>query len=198
MPDGVEEGIVRGIYRFGSRDVSPSAAARKSKAAPPRVQLFGSGAILRCVLQAQDILAEKYQVASDVWSVTSFTQLRRDAATCRHWNLYHPNESPRQSYLERTLAGVEGPFIAASDNVRAVGEQLLPFIREDYFVLGTDGMGRSDTRESLRRHFEVDAACITIAALSRLAIAGRVPSSVVAQAIRDLDVNPEKVDPLFA
>jgi pyruvate dehydrogenase E1 component len=196
MPEGAEAGIVKGMYRFRSREVTD--APRGKQKGGLRVQLFGSGAILRCVLEAQEILAEKFQVASDVWSLTSYTQLRRDAHACRRWNLFHPAEPPRQSYLEQMLAGVQGPIICASDHVRAVAEQLLPFVPEDYFVLGTDGMGRSDTREALRRHFEVDAACIVLAALHRLSLAGKVKPAAVAQAIRDLDVNPEKVDPFFA
>ena len=192
MPEGVEEGVVQGIYKFRSLD---SDGKQKNKL---RVQLFGSGAILRCVLQAQELLASKFGIGSDVWSVTSYTQLRRDAHACRRWNMLHPTEQPRQSYVEKTLARVQGPFISASDNVRGVAEQLTPFIPGDYFVLGTDGLGRSDTREALRRHFEVDAECVAVAALARLAHAGTIKSQVVAQAIRDLGVNPEKLDPLFA
>ncbi len=138
MPEGCQEGIIKGMYRFRSQDVDNARA---------RVQLFGSGAILNCALQAQELLAEKFQIASDVWSVTSYTQLRREAADCQRWNMLHPTEQPRKSYLEQTLEGVEGPFIAASDFVRALGEQLTPWIPGDYYVLGTDGMGRSETRE---------------------------------------------------
>jgi pyruvate dehydrogenase E1 component len=191
MPPGVEEGVVQGIYKFRSRDAD---GKQKDQ---PRVQLFGSGAILRSVLQAQDLLAEKFGVGSDVWSVTSYTQLRRDAHACRRWNMFHPTEPPRQSYVERVFSGVSGPFLAASDNVRGVAEQLTPFVPGDYFVLGTDGLGRSDTRQALRRHFEVDAECVTIAALARLAAAGSVKRSQVGQAIRQLGVDPEKCDPLF-
>lgn len=189
MPEGVEEGIIQGIYKFASRDV-PNAKAR--------VQLFGSGAILRYALDAQKILADKYQVASDVWSVTSYTQLRRDAQTCDRWNMLHPDQTPRKSYLETVLEGVQGPIISASDNVRAVGEQLLPYMKTDYYVLGCDGLGRSETRQALRRHFEVDAASITIAALYRLNKQGVVTASEVAKAIQDLGFDPEKPNPLFA
>lgn len=188
MPEGCEDGIVKGMYKFRSREVD------KAKA---RVQLFGSGAILNCVLDAQEMLAEKYGIASDVWSVTSYTQLRRDAAACDRWNMLHPTETPRKSYLEETLEGVEGPFISASDYVRALGEQLAPWIPGDYFVLGTDGMGRSETRESLRRHFEVDAESITIATLSRLAKTGVVDSKDVKNAIEDLGYDAEKPDPYY-
>jgi pyruvate dehydrogenase E1 component len=189
IPEGCEEGIIKGMYKFKSREVDGAKA---------RVQLFGSGAILNCALKAQEILAEKYNIASDVWSVTSYTLLRRDAHATERWNRLHPTETPRKSYLEETLDGVEGPFISASDYVRALGEQLTPWIPGDYYVLGTDGMGRSETREALRRHFEVDAESITIAALGRLAKAGTFEAADVAQAIKDLDYDPDKVDPYFA
>ncbi len=189
MPDGCEEGIIKGMYRYQSRDVEGARA---------RVQLFGSGAILNGVLRAQEILAEKYQIASDVWSVTSYTQLRREAEACQRWNLLHPTETPRRSYLEEQLEGAEGPFISASDYVRALGEQLTQWIPGDYFVLGTDGMGRSETREALRRHFEVDAESVTIATLSRLSKSGVFSADEVAAAIRDLDYDADKPDPYFA
>ena len=189
MPEGCEEGIIKGMYRYKSREVDNARA---------RVQLFGSGAILNSALAAQEILAEKYQIASDVWSVTSYTQLRRDAATCERWNMLHPTEKPRKSYVEEVLDGVEGPFIAASDYVRALGEQLTPYIPGDYYVLGTDGMGRSETREALRRHFEVDAESITIATLSRLAHAGVLSAKDVQDAISELGYDAEKIDPYFA
>ncbi|XZE51647.1 pyruvate dehydrogenase (acetyl-transferring), homodimeric type [Planctomycetaceae bacterium SH139] len=189
MPEGVEEGIIKGIYRFRSQEVdSPKG----------RVQLFGSGAILNYALKAQTLLAEKYNIASDVWSVTSYTQLRREAADCQRWNMLHPTEEPRVSYLESVLDGVSGPFISASDYVRALGEQLTPWIPGDYYVLGTDGMGRSETRPTLRRHFEVDAESITIAALYRLSRQGVFSNQEVAQAITDLGYNPDKPNPYFA
>ena len=189
MPEGVEEGIVRGLYKFKSIE------ATKSK---QRVQLFGSGAILRSVLTAQEILAEKYNISSDVWSVTSYTELRRDAQSCERWNMFHPLETPKKSYLEKVLEGAEGPFIASSDYVRALAEQVQPYLPGNMFVLGTDGMGRSESREALRRHFEVDAESVVIATLYQLSREGKVEPKVVAQAIKDLDYNPEKIDPYFA
>jgi pyruvate dehydrogenase E1 component len=189
MPAGAEEGILKGIYKFQSNDV-PNARAR--------VQLFGSGAILRMVLQAQQILAERYQIASDVWSVTSYTQLRRDCQSCERWNMLHPDQPAKVSYLEQVLSGVQGPFIAASDYVRALPEQMLRYIPGDYFVLGTDGMGRSETRETLRRHFEVDAESIVIGTLYRLNKAGVVSTTEFNQAITDLGYNRDKINPLFA
>ena len=112
--------------------------------------------------------------------------------------MLHPARTRRRSYLEEVIGGCKGPFVAASDYVRSVAEQLTPWIPGDYYVLGTDGMGRSETREALRRHFEVDAECITIAVLYRLCKAGRLEAAQVAQAIEDLDVDPEKIDPFYA
>lgn len=189
MPEGVEEGIVKGIYKLGSREADGSRA---------RVQLFGTGPILRSSLAAQELLAERFKISSDVWSVTSYTQLRREAQTCDRWNMLHPTEQPKQSYVEKVLEGIEGPIVAATDHVRALPEQLQRYIKSDYYVLGTDGMGRSETRAALRRHFEVDAESIAIAALYRLAKQGTIDLSEVAQAIKDLDYDPEKVNPMFA
>ena len=189
MPDGVEEGIIKGMYKFSS-----VSAAEETH----HVQLFGSGAILRAAIDAQKLLADRYNISSDVWSVTSYTQLARDAEACRRWNMLHPGDAPRKSYVEQVLADHNGPFIAASDYVRAVAEQIAPWIPGDYFVLGTDGMGRSETREALRRHFEVDAEFIVIATLYRLQQQGKIKSGLVAQAISDLGVDPEKVNPLYA
>lgn len=189
MPEGVEEGIVRGIYPLKSVDAEQDG---------PRVQLYGSGAILRSVLEAQELLATKYGVSSDVWSVTSYTQLRREAQECERWNMLNPTLPPRQSYYEQQIAGRKGPFVAASDYVRAVTEQLSPWTPGGLFALGTDGMGRSETRENLRRHFEVDKELVTIAALYQLARRGELPMQRVGEAIKELDVNPDKVNPLFA
>ena len=189
MPVGCEEGIVKGIYKFRSREVA---------GAKQQVQLFGSGAIMNGVLKAQEILAEKYNIASNVWSVTSYTQLRREAQECRRWNMFHPTSPPRQSYLATVLAGATGPFIAASDYVQAHTEQIADFLPGDLVALGTDGMGRSETRPALRRHFEVDAECIVIATLFKLHQQGQFDAAFVATAIQDLGVNPDKVNPLYA
>jgi pyruvate dehydrogenase E1 component len=191
MPAGCEEGILKGMYRL--REVAASAAARRGKPLPP-VNLLGSGAILREVIRAADLLAERWGVPSTVWSVTSWKELRREAQECRRWNMLHPEATPRQSYLERQIGDAAGVYVAASDHVRAVPEQLDPWIPGGLFTLGTDGFGRSETRGPLRRHFEVDAECIVIATLSRLAAAGAVGASVVSDAIRDLGVDPEKID----
>jgi len=188
MPAGCEEGIIRGMYKVSSVEAG----------GPHRVQLFGSGAILREVLRAQSLLAEKFQVASDVWSITSYTQLRRDAQECERWNMLHPHEPARASYVEQQLIGAAGPCIAASDYVRAVAEQISPWVPGGLFALGTDGMGRSENRATLRRHFEVDAECITIGALYQLKKQGKCDGACVARAVAELGVDPEKQSALYA
>jgi pyruvate dehydrogenase E1 component len=187
MPKGAEEGIVRGIYKLSSRDAGESKL---------HVQLFGSGAILNEVLRAEKILAEKYGISSTVWSVTSYKELWRDAQACERWNMLHPTETPRSSFLEQTIAGLEGPFIAASDNVRGVPQLVDPWIPGGLYILGTDGYGRSEDRAPLRRFFEVDAESIVIATLYRLAQLGQLDRKIVAQAIQDLGVDPEKPNPI--
>lgn len=194
MPPGCEAGILKGMYRL--KDVA-------AKAAPvakglPQVQLLGSGAILREVIRAADLLAEHWGVASTVWSVTSWKELRREAQACRRWNMLHPEAAPRRSYLEETIESAEGVFVAASDHVRAIPEQLDPWVPGGLFALGTDGFGRSETRGPLRRHFEVDAECVAIGALWKLAETGAFGRHVVADAIRKLGVNPDKIDAALA
>ncbi|MDE0934475.1 MAG: pyruvate dehydrogenase (acetyl-transferring), homodimeric type [Mariniblastus sp.] len=189
MPEGCEEGIIQGIYKFRTKE---------SEQGKHRVQLFGSGAIMNCVLKAQEILADQYGVSSDVWSVTSYNELRRDAQECKRWNMFHPTMEPRKSYLETVLAGSEGPFIASSDYVQAHSEQVAQFLPDEFLALGTDGMGRSETRPALRRHFEVDAECVTVAALYQLCKQGKVDAATVEKAIKDLGVNPDKISPLYA
>ncbi len=189
MPDGCEEGIIKGIYKFRTKE---------SEKGDLRVQLFGSGAIMNCVLKAQEILADQYSISSDVWSVTSYNELRRDAQECKRWNMFHPTMEPRKSYLETVLEGSEGPFIASSDYVQAHSEQVAQFLPDDFLALGTDGMGRSETRPALRRHFEVDAECVTVAALYQLCQQGKVDAATVEKAIKDLGVDPDKISPLYA
>ena len=193
MPPGCEEGILKGVYKL--KDV-PAKVPPAGKLPP--VNLLGSGAILREVIRAADLLAEHWGVASTVWSVTSWKELRREAQECRRWNMLHPTAAPRRSYLETTLGDLDGVFVAASDHVRTVAEQLDPWIPGGLFAMGTDGFGRSDTRGPLRRHFEVDAECIAIGTLSRLSAAGAIGADVVAEAIRRLGVNPDKIDAALA
>lgn len=189
MPEGCQEGIIRGIYKLRQQSVERPRA---------QVQLLGSGTITRCVLDAAHILASKYDVASDIWAVTSYTELSRDAQSVERWNRLHPTETPRMSYIDAVMEGVEGPFISASDHVRAWAEQIRPYLPGRMVVLGTDGMGRSDSREALRRHFEVDAESIVIATLYELARAGMISRSEVAQAIDDLNYDGDKPNPYFA
>lgn len=185
MPEGAEPGILKGLYRFRQ-----APEPRKHQA-----QLFGSGSILREALRAQEILA-RYDVAADVWSATSYVLLRREALAVDRWNRLHPQEPRRVSYLEQTLAGLQGPIVAASDWIRAVPDQIARWAPHSFVSLGTDGFGLSDTREVLRRHFEVDAECITIATLSELANMGAIDRQVVSKAISDLQVDPDKIDPM--
>jgi len=185
MPEGVEEGILKGLYRF-----SPGPTGARQKA-----HIFGSGPILLQALKAQKILGERYGVSADVWSATSFKALRNDALRCSRWNMFHPTEKPRKSYLESLLAKEQGAFVAVTDNIKTVADQIAPWVPRGLTTLGTDGFGRSDTRERLRRFFEVDAECTVIATLYALAKQGAVEPSMVARAIKDLDVDPEKVHP---
>ena len=196
MPAGCEEGILKGAYKL--RDVPAQAAQGKAATKLPPVQLLGSGTILREVIRAAELLADQFGVSSTVWSVTSWKELRREAQECRRWNMLHPTAEPRQSYLEQTIAAADGVFVAASDHVRAVPEQLDPWIPGGLFVMGTDGFGRSETRGPLRRHFEVDAECIVIGTLSRLAAEGAIGKEAVAEAITRLGVNPDKIDAALA
>jgi pyruvate dehydrogenase E1 component len=185
MPAGSEAGILKGLYKF-----KPGADGKKHKA-----QIFGSGAILREALRAQEILAGIYDVSADVWSATNYKQLRTEAMNCRRWNMLHPTEPPRRSYLETVLEKETGPFVAVSDNMRIVPEQIAPWVPGGLTTLGTDGFGRSDTRKALRRFFEIDAECTVIATLHTLAQNGQIGADVVARAIKDLGVNPEKAFP---
>ncbi len=187
MPAGVEEGILRGLYKY-----QPAPAAGKHRA-----HLLGSGPILREALRAQQILAERYDVAADVWSATSYKLLRHDALRAQRWNRLHPDQPPRQSYLEQLLAPETGVFVAVSDYMKIVPEQIAPWVPGGLVTLGTDGFGRSDTRENLRRFFEVDAEMAVIATLHALAQRGQIGPDRVQAAIRELGVDPEKAHPIL-
>ena len=185
MPAGAEEGILKGLYKF-----KPGIEGKKHKA-----QIFGSGTILRSALRAQEILAERYDVSADVWSATSYKLLRTDAIRCQRWNMLHPTQPARKSYVENLLAKEPGVFVAVSDNVRTVPDQIAPWVPGGLFTLGTDGFGRSDTRARLRRFFEVDAESTVVATLYALAQKGQVGFDVVEKAIKELGVDPEKIQP---
>jgi pyruvate dehydrogenase E1 component len=187
LPAGVEEGIVRGMYLLR--------AAASSEKKQPRVQLLGSGAILREVLAAADLLASDFGISSDVWSVTSFSELKRQGDAAARHNMLHPEEPPNPSHVEKALSAHEGPIVAATDYVRAYADQIRAFVPRRYLVLGTDGFGRSDTRPMLRRFFEVDRHWVVVAALQALAGEGEVERSHVAAAIAKYGLDPDKRDP---
>jgi pyruvate dehydrogenase E1 component len=190
MPDGAEEGILRGMYLLRE---GPQVKARTK---PPRVQLLGSGTILREVIAAADLLADDFGVVADVWSAPSFTQLRRDGLAVERWNLLHPAEERRVSYVEQQLAGrPAGPVIAATDYMKSFADQIRPFVPRRYAVLGTDGYGRSDYRSKLRYFFEVDRHFVTVAALRALADEGTLPAAKVAEAIARYGIDPDKPNP---
>ena len=187
MPKGVTDGILSGLYKVKSVDTDSTECRRP--------QLFGSGATLCEAERAQKLLADKFGVASDLWSVTSYSELRRNALAAERNNRLHPEEDPQRSYLEKTLEGISGPFIAVTDFMKAVPDQIARWIPGTYHVLGTDGFGRSDTRPALRSHFEVNAEHIAYAALVGLARDSAFDEERLPKARSDLDIDPEKMDP---
>jgi pyruvate dehydrogenase E1 component len=188
LPTGVEDGILRGLYLYRG-------AVQQAK---HRAQLLGSGPMMLAALKAQEILAARYEVAADVWSATSYQQLRNDALAVERWNRLHPGEPQRVPYVTQALASSSGPVIASSDYMKAVPDMVSRWIGRPFVPLGTDGFGRSDTREALRRHFEVDAEHIVVATLSALSQQGQVPAGVVARAIQEYGIDPEKTEPRLA
>ena len=189
MPEGCEEGILKGIYLFRKSDAAGTTA---------RVQLLGSGPMVNEALKAAQILAEKYSVAADVWSVTSYNELRREALKVERWNRLHPAEPAKKPFIQGILEGTEGPIIAASDYMKVVQDQISRWVPGRFVALGTDGFGRSDNRTYLRKHFEVDAAAIVVATLSRLARDGKFDPAKAARAIEEMEIDPEKADPATA
>jgi pyruvate dehydrogenase E1 component len=185
MPPGVEEGVIKGLYKFKT-----GVDGRKHKA-----QIFGSGSIIRSALKAQEILAERYDVSADVWSATSYKNLRNEALLVERWNRLHPTEPPKKPHVRQILENERGPFIAVSDYMKIVPDQIAKWVPGGLTTLGTDGFGRSDTRPRLRRFFEVDAECTVLATLHALAQRGEIDTAIVAQAIKDLNVDPEKPFP---
>jgi pyruvate dehydrogenase E1 component len=187
MPDGIADGIVRGMYLFRQ---APEEAKGNT------VKLLGSGAILREVIAAADLLREDWDVAADVWSVTSFTELARETYDVERWNLLHPEESPRVPYVtQRLRERGDGPVIASTDYMKLYANQIRASVPNRYRVLGTDGFGRSDYRRTLRSFFEIDRYFVTIAALKELADENRIPSAKVAEAIRKYGIDPDKPNP---
>jgi pyruvate dehydrogenase E1 component len=185
LPAGVEEGIIKGMYLL----------QEGKKKAKNHVQLLGSGTILREVLEAAKMLQEDYGVTADIWSVTSFTELRRDGLSVERYNRMHPDDKPRKSYISELLASRQGPIIAATDYMRLYADQIRPFVNVPFIALGTDGYGRSDTRQRLRHFFEVDAKFIVLAALDALVQQGNTPKSSLKDAMKRYGINSEKQEP---
>ncbi|MFO1413447.1 MAG: pyruvate dehydrogenase (acetyl-transferring), homodimeric type [Burkholderiales bacterium] len=187
MPEGAAPDIIKGMYKLAD------GGATKGKA--PRVQLMGSGVILRQVMAAAELLKNDWGVTSDLWACPSFTELARDGNAVTRWNMLHPTGKPRTSHVERCLAGTQGPVIAATDYMRMFAEQIRPLIGRRYVVLGTDGFGRSDTRSNLREFFEVNPQYVAVAALKALADEGTIPAAKVAEAIAKYGLDPDKPAP---
>ena len=185
LPEGAREGILKGMYKLSDGGASKGA----------RVQLLGSGTILREVMAAADLLKKDWDVTADIWSCPSFNELRRDGMSTARWNLLHPTEKPRVSWVEQCLAPTKGPVVASTDYIRGFAGQIREYVPRRYKVLGTDGFGRSDSRENLRRFFEVNCYYVAVAALKALAEDGEVPATKVAEAIKKYGIDPEKPAP---
>lgn len=190
MPKDAEQGIIRGMYLFRKSSEAISGDSTL------RVQLLGSGTILREVIAAAEILDQDFGISADIWSVTSFNELRREALDVTRWNMLHPSEPARLSYVANCLKGCTGPVVAATDYMKIFADQIREFVPGRYKVLGTDGFGRSDTREKLRQFFEVDRYYVTIATLQALAEDGKISTEIVAQAIRKFGIDPDKPNPV--
>ena len=190
MPKDAEAGILKGMYRFKSSD-----AKKKLKL---RAQLFGSGSILNEVVKAQAILEEKYGVSADVWSVTSYKELRRDALECERWNMLHPTDKPKIPYVQQCVEKEDGVFVAASDYIRALPDSIGKWFPRPLRSLGTFGYGRSESREALRDFFEVDARFVVVATLHQLALEGQIKSDVVTKAMKEFGIDPVKRNPMQA
>jgi pyruvate dehydrogenase E1 component len=188
MPPGVGEGIVKGVYRFRE-------GANGERPAGRQAQILASGTMIQQALKAQELLAEKFDVSASVWSATSFQQLRMEALECERWNRLHPAEPHREPFVTQQLSGLEGPVVAVSDSIRAVPDQIARWIRQPFVSLGTDGFGRSDEREALRRFFEIDGEHIALAVLSQLADMGEVKPETVADAIEKFGIEPDRTPP---
>jgi pyruvate dehydrogenase E1 component len=186
MPEGAAPDIIKGLYSFRKGNASNG----------PRVQLLGSGTIFREVIAAAELLRRDWSVEADLWGVPSFNELARDGQDAARWNMLHPLETPRVSHVEKLLKDTRGPVIAATDYVRQFAEQIRAFVPRRYVTLGTDGFGRSDTREKLRHFFEVDRHWVTVAALKALADDGALPRNKVAEAIERYQLDPNKPNPL--
>jgi pyruvate dehydrogenase E1 component len=185
MPAGAQQGILNGMYLL-----------RPGGAGKVRVTLFGSGTILREVLAGAELLEREHAVSAEVFSVTSFSELRRNALDVERWNMLHPGDEPRQTFVQQELAGRPGPFVAATDYMKTVADQIRQWVPGHYRVLGTDGFGRSDSRAELRRFFEVDRHYVVVAALKALADEAKVDAARVSEAMQSYGIDPDKPNPL--
>jgi pyruvate dehydrogenase E1 component len=191
-PAGVDEGILRGLYRFSE---APKVGGKNGSRAVPRIRLVGSGSILQQVIAGQQLLAER-GIAAEVYSATSWPELRRDALKVDRWNRLHPAERQLTPYVAGVLGAKGGPIVAATDWMKALPDLVRPWIEAPFVTLGTDGFGRSDTRENLRAYFEIDAPSIAAAALTALVRSGDMTADAAAKGIAELGIDPEKADPL--
>lgn len=189
MPEGVKEGILKGMYRFKTSTMKD----KKLKA-----NLFGSGTILNEVIKAAEILEKEYKVAADVYSVTSYKELRRDALETERWNLLHPSDKPKVPYISSLFTKDDGVFVASSDYMKALPDSVSKWLPKELVSLGTDGFGRSEGRKELRDFFEVDRRYVVLGALYALAKEGRYKMADVKKAMKDLDINPDKLNPHIA
>ena len=183
IPKGVENDIIKGLYKV-----------RSTKS--PTIRLLGSGPLMGEVLAAADLLTKDWNIKPGIWNVTSFSELRREAEEVERWNLIHPEKKPRKSHLELKLSKNNVPTVVSSDYVKMVSEQIAPYVPGPYYALGTDGFGRSDSRENLRHFFEVDRYYIVLTAIRALAIAGQVKGSKVDEVMKKYKINPEKPSPI--
>ena len=187
MPEGVEEGILKGLYQLSKSE--------KDDGKTTTVQLMGSGTILNECVAAAEILENEFSVAVNVWSATSMNELRREGLEVQRWNMLHPSEKPKVSYVEQCLQDQTGPVIAATDYMKSYSDQIREFVPSRFVALGTDGYGRSDDRQQLRDHFEVNHGYIVVAALSALLEDGSIDAEVVNKAIKQFNIDPEKPSP---
>ncbi len=187
MPKGAEKGILKGLYQLSK--------SKKDNGKNPTIQLMGSGTILNECVAAAQVLESEFGVASNVWSATSFNELRREGLEVQRWNMLHPSEKPRISYVEQCLQDQNGPVVAATDYMKVHADQIREFVPTRYVVLGTDGFGRSDDRQQLRSHFEVNQNYIIVAALSALFEDGSIDAEVVNKAIKQFNIDPDKPSP---
>jgi pyruvate dehydrogenase E1 component len=192
LPESAREGILKGLYKL--RPANQARSATKLT----KIHLFGSGPILLQVMRAQELLGQKFGLAADVWSATSYRELRREALDVERWNMLHPTAAPRVSFVEEVLQKEKGIFLAATDYMRQVPEMISRWVPGGLHVLGTDGFGRSDSRGALRRFFEVDAESIALAALYQLGKRGEMNPEKVEEAIKELGIDPGKPNPLRA